>query len=45
MGITYAEMDRLDDALAAYMKANEINPNHEKTIFNIGNLVGFDWIW
>lgn len=38
-GITYAAMGSYEDALSAYTRANEINPRHEKTIFNIGNLV------
>lgn len=38
-GITYAEKGLYMDALNAYLKSNEINPNHEKTIFNLGNLV------
>lgn len=39
LGISYVEHGLLNEALAAYLKANELKPNNEKITFNLGNLV------
>lgn len=40
-GISYVENGFYEDALAAYLKADELKPNNGKIIFNLGNLVRF----
>lgn len=39
LGISYVANGLYDDALAAYLKAEELKPNNGKIIFNLGNLV------
>lgn len=39
LGISYVANGFLEDALAAYLKADELKPNNGKIIFNLGNLV------
>lgn len=39
LGISYVANGLYDDALAAYLKADELKPNNGKIIFNLGNLV------
>lgn len=39
LGISYVANGLYEDALAAYLKADELKPNNGKIIFNLGNLV------
>lgn len=39
LGISYVENGLYEDALVAYLKADEFKPNNEKITFNLGNLV------
>lgn len=39
LGISYVENGQYQEALAAYLKADELKPNNGKIIFNLGNLV------
>lgn len=38
LGISYVANGLYEDALAAYLKADELKPNNGKIIFNLGNL-------
>lgn len=39
LGISYVANGLYEDALTAYLKADELKPNNGKIIFNLGNLV------
>lgn len=39
LGISYVANGLYEEALAAYLKADELKPNNGKIIFNLGNLV------
>lgn len=39
LGISYVENGSFNEALVAYLKADQLKPNNEKITFNLGNLV------
>lgn len=38
--VTYSVLLRYNEALEAYLKADELSPNNDKILYNLGLLVG-----